>query len=55
MLVILVRGLTVAIDPMLTWTLTAPFTWLLLHAPDSVTRISEPIYAWLKAHLLPFK
>lgn len=51
---ILVRGLTVAVDPALTWTLTAPFTWLLRHAPESVTNISEPIYAWLKVHVLAF-
>jgi len=51
---ILVRGLTVAVDPALTWTLTTPFTWLLRHAPESVTNISEPVYAWLKAHVLAF-
>lgn len=51
---ILVRGLTVAVDPALTWTLTEPFTWLLHHAPESLTNISEPIYAWLKAHVLAF-
>ncbi len=51
---ILVRGLTVAVDPMLTWALTAPFTWLLRHAPEPVTNISEPVYAWLKTHVLAF-
>lgn len=51
---ILVRALTVSVDPMFTWTVTAPFTWLFRHAPDSVTNISEPVYAWLKAHVLPF-
>ena len=51
---ILVRGLTVAVDPLFTWTLTAPFTWLLRHAPEAVTNVSEPIYAWLKAHVLAF-
>ncbi|MBN2508577.1 MAG: 4Fe-4S binding protein [Verrucomicrobia bacterium] len=52
---ILVRGLTVAVDPVFTWALTAPFTWLLRHAPESVTQVSEPVYAWLKAHVLPFQ
>ena len=52
---ILVRGLTVAVDPLFTWTMTAPFTWLFRHAPESVTNISEPVYAWLRAHMLPFK
>jgi len=51
---ILVRGLTLAVDPALTWTVTTPSTWLLRHAPESVTNISEPIYAWLKAHVLAF-
>lgn len=51
---ILVRGLALAVDPMFTWTLTTPFTWLLHHAPESVTNISEPVYAWLKAHVLAF-
>lgn len=51
---ILVRGLTLSVDPVLTWLGTAPFTWLLRHAPESVTRLSEPVYAWLKAHVLAF-
>ena len=51
---ILVRGLTVAVDPWLTTVLTAPFTWLLHHAPEAVTDVSEPVYGWLKAHLLAF-
>jgi len=51
---ILVRGLTVAVDPMLTRAVSAPFTWMLWHAPEPITRLSEPVYAWLKAHVLPF-
>ncbi len=52
---ILVRGMAVAIDPWLNRVVTAPFTWLIQHAPDSVTNISEPVYAFLKNHLLPFQ
>jgi polyferredoxin/formate hydrogenlyase subunit 6/NADH:ubiquinone oxidoreductase subunit I len=51
---ILMRALTVAVDPFLSWSLTAPFTWLLQHAGESVTGISEPVYQWLKEHILAF-
>lgn len=51
---ILLRAMTVALDPFLTWIVSAPFTWLVRYAPDSVTGISEPIFAWLKGHILAF-
>ncbi|MCX7887507.1 MAG: 4Fe-4S binding protein, partial [Verrucomicrobiae bacterium] len=51
---ILVRGLTLAVDPMLTWAGTAPFAWLLRNAPEWVTQVSEPVHAWLKQYVLAF-
>jgi len=52
---ILVRGMAVAVDPWLNRAVTAPFTWLYQHAPESVTDVSESIYAFLKSHALPFQ
>jgi polyferredoxin len=52
---ILVRGLTVAVDPAFARLVTAPFAWLYRNAPESVTNISEPVYAFLQAYALPFQ
>ncbi len=52
---ILVRGMAVAVDPWLSRGVTAPFTWLYRHAPESVTGVSEPVYEFLKNHALPFQ
>ncbi len=52
---ILVRGMAVAVDPWLNRGVTAPFTWLYQNAPESVTGVSEPIYAFLKTNILPFQ
>jgi len=52
---ILVRGLAVAVDPWLNRGVTAPFTWLYKNAPESVTRLTEPVYEFLKAGVLPFQ
>jgi polyferredoxin len=51
---LLVRCLTFAVDPVLNMVVTAPFTWLYQHAPESVSNVSEPIYSFLKNTLLPF-
>jgi len=52
---ILVRGMAVAVAPWLNRGVTAPFTWLYRNAPESVTGVSEPIYAFLKTTILPFQ
>mgnify|MGYP000885600598 FL=1 len=52
---ILVRGMAVAVDPWINRGVTAPFTWLYRNAPESVTGVSEPIYAFLKTTVLPFQ
>lgn len=52
---ILVRGMAVAVDPWFNRGVTAPFTWLYRNAPESVTGVSEPIYGFLKTHVLPFQ
>ncbi|MEX0774134.1 MAG: 4Fe-4S binding protein [Phycisphaeraceae bacterium] len=50
---LLTRGLAVAIDPALADLSSQGSGWLYLHAPDWITAISEPVYAFLRAHLLP--
>ncbi|MBI5394135.1 MAG: 4Fe-4S binding protein [Verrucomicrobia bacterium] len=52
---ILVRGMAVAVDPWLNRGVTAPFTWLYKNAPESVTNVTEPVYEFLKAGVLPFQ
>ncbi|MFZ2642272.1 MAG: 4Fe-4S binding protein [Verrucomicrobiia bacterium] len=52
---ILVRGMAVAVDPWMNRAVTAPFTLIYQHAPESVSNITEPIYAFLKTRLLPFQ
>lgn len=52
---LLVRGLTFAVDPVLNAAVNAPATWLLRHAPEAVTRVSEPIYWFLRFNVLPFQ
>ena len=52
---LLVQGLTFAVDPALKWLADAGFAWLYFHAPESVTGVSEPVYAFLGERLLPFE
>jgi len=52
---ILVRGMAVAVDPWMNRAVTAPFTLLYQQTPESVSNFTEPIYAFLKAYLLPFQ
>ncbi|MCX6899759.1 MAG: 4Fe-4S binding protein [Verrucomicrobia bacterium] len=52
---ILVRGMAVAVDPWMNRAVTAPFTLIYQQTPESVSNFTEPIYAFLKAHLLPFQ
>ncbi|MBI2437716.1 MAG: 4Fe-4S binding protein [Lentisphaerae bacterium] len=52
---LLVRALTFAVDPILHTSITAPSVWLLHNAPETVTSISEPVYGFLKANVLPFR
>lgn len=51
---ILVRALSVSVDPALYSAATDGSAWLYKNAPDWITRISESIYAFMKTHLLPF-
>ncbi len=50
---LLYRGMSLAVDP---WMSQGAFTgssWLYLNAPESVTKLSEPTYDWLKGGALP--
>jgi MauM/NapG family ferredoxin protein len=49
---LLQQGMTFAIDPALRWSADAGFGWLYFNASESVTNVSEPVYAFLKDHLL---
>ena len=52
---ILVRGMAIAVDPWLNRSVTTPFTLIYQHAPESVSNITEPVYAFLKTRFLPFQ
>ena len=52
---ILVRGMTLAVDPGFNVAVTTPFDWLYLNAPAWVSAVSEPVYSFLKADVLPFR
>lgn len=51
---ILVRSMTIVLDPFLYWIVSTPFNFLYKVAPDWVTRASEPIYDQLKNFILPY-
>ena len=51
---ILVRALALAVHPALDHALTTLFTWTYQHAPIWVNQFTEPVYALLRAHVLPF-
>ena len=52
---LLVRGLTLAVDPAFNLAVTSPFDLLYRTAPGWVTAVSEPVYSFLKATVLPFR
>ncbi|MFP4446556.1 MAG: 4Fe-4S binding protein [Desulfosudaceae bacterium] len=52
---ILVRGLTVAVDPAVNELLTGVFDTVYFHAPGWVVAVSEAVYDLFKAGLLPYK
>ncbi|MDY7109846.1 MAG: 4Fe-4S binding protein [Planctomycetota bacterium] len=49
---LLQQGMTFAIDPALRSGADAGFGWLYFNASESVTDVSEPVYAFLKEHIL---
>jgi polyferredoxin len=52
---ILVRGLTIAVDPAVNYMFSGFFNSIYLHFPKPVTNISEPFYDFLKDYMLPYK
>ena len=50
---VLVRAMTFAVDPLLNSAARGPFEWLYRHGGEGVTRISEPVYEFLRNHALP--
>ncbi|MDY6904495.1 MAG: 4Fe-4S binding protein [Thermodesulfobacteriota bacterium] len=52
---ILVRGATIAIDPLLYGLTSGFFNTLYFHAPAWVSAVSEPVYSVFKETLLPYK
>jgi len=51
---ILVRGLTIAIDPAFNVAARFPFDFIYQRGPEWMTMVSEPVYNFLKGTLLPF-
>ena len=49
---LLQQGLTFAVDPALRWGADESFGWLYFNASESVTNVSEPVYGFLKQHIL---
>jgi polyferredoxin len=52
---ILVRGLTVSVDPFFNRIITAPFDFLYRYGPSWISAASEPVYGLLKKTLLPYQ
>ena len=52
---ILVRGMAISIDPAFNVAVTSIFDFLYKNAPAWVTVVSEPVYTFLRAHVLPFR
>jgi MauM/NapG family ferredoxin protein len=52
---ILVRGLTLAVDPAFNFAVTRPFDLVYLHGPDWATGLTEPVYQFLRHTVLPYK
>ncbi|WAC07493.1 MAG: 4Fe-4S binding protein [Thermodesulfobacteriota bacterium] len=51
---ILVRSMTIVLDPFLYWIVSTPFDFLYKVAPGWITKASELIYAQLKQFILPY-
>ncbi|MBN1552723.1 4Fe-4S binding protein [bacterium] len=52
---ILVRGMTLSIDPALKTTVSKPFDAIYLNAPEWISNYSEPVYGILRATVLPYR
>jgi polyferredoxin len=52
---ILVRGMTVVVDPIFNLVTRGAFDWTYLNAPAWVSGVTEPVYGFLKETVLPFK
>ena len=52
---ILVRGLAIAVDPLLNALITSGFDTIYFHGPDWATAVSEPLYDVFKDFILPYK
>jgi polyferredoxin len=52
---ILVRGLTVSVDPFFNRIITAPFDFLYRYGPSWISALSEPVYGFIKKTLLPYQ
>jgi MauM/NapG family ferredoxin protein len=50
---ILVRGLTVSVDPFFNRIITAPFDFLYRYGPSWISVASEPVYGFIRKTLLP--
>jgi polyferredoxin len=51
---LLVRGMTLAVDPFLNWTVSAPFNFIYQQAPSWFSSLSEPLFDFFKQTLLPY-
>ncbi len=52
---ILVRGLAFSVDPVLNAVVSSFFSGIYLHGPEWLSSLTEPVYAFFKLTLLPFK
>ncbi|MCU0579809.1 MAG: 4Fe-4S binding protein [Desulfobacterota bacterium] len=52
---LLVRGLTVAVDPLFNQVVTVPFDALYRAGPAWISAVSEPVYGLFKKTLLPYR
>ena len=51
---LLVRGFTFSLHPALDHATTTFFTWTYRYAPEWLNQLIEPVYTFLRNHLLPF-
>lgn len=52
---ILVRGMVVAVDPLVNALISSGFDFIYFHGPEWMTALSEPVYDVFKDVLLPYK
>ncbi len=52
---ILVRGMVIAVDPLVNALVTSGFDAIYFHGPDWMTAVSEPVYDVFKDVVLPYK